>query len=411
MCCKQKKICFVGLYNEKNLGDPIIFDCTEWLYRHYLLSGVFTSKRIYLDYVQKTYNPSLIVKLRNKLNRLSGSEKMSLYYQKTIFDNTKVYFENSIQGFDLVVIVGGGIVKWTYQFFYLELTALLQTAEKLNIPVVFNAVGVEGYSENNIKCQMLKQAMQLPALIHISTRDDLYTLVNKYYDGNPCRPVLCVADPAVWVSEVYGIVKKDSNIIGLGIARGNLFIDNAIDFKSYELLEFYKSIIIDLVADGHTVEVFTNGLPADNDFADKVCSSLEKEGVCMRKRYPEDTLGLVKIISNYKAIVATRLHSCIIAYSLDVPAVGLVWNDKLSLFGHNIHCEDNFIRYSDFNSGYVVKQLYKAIDAGYDQKVKSDFRQTIVNDILEIGAKTVQIDMLEHIKYGGGKDTTSLCIK
>ncbi|WP_289225387.1 polysaccharide pyruvyl transferase family protein [Bacteroides acidifaciens] len=404
MSDKQRKICFVGLYNEKNLGDPIIFDCTEWLYGKCVESGDFVSQRLYLDYVQKTYRPSIMWKVRNRVARIFSPGRLySLSFEKMIFKKTREYFETYIKDFDLVVVVGGGIVKWTYQFFYAELTALLNAAESLNVPVVFNAVGVEGYSDSDFKCRMLKQAMQLPALIHVSTRDDLETLAGKYYDGNPRRPLLRVSDPAVWVSEAYGIKKKESRKIGVGVVRGGIFNDNAIDFGPVELLTLYKDVIRTLAADGCDVEVFTNGLPADNDFAEQVCASLVEDGVSVCRRYPENTHELVDIISGYMAIVAARLHACIIAYSLDVPAVGLVWNDKLPLFGRNILAEDNFIKHDDFSAAKIVGQLYKAAAAGYDQAVKSEFRQTIIEDIMEIDRKTISMEMKEHILIGGGK--------
>lgn len=408
---RKRKICFVGLYDEKNLGDPVISDCTEWLYRKYVAPDDFVSSRIYLDYIQKTYRPSLVMKVLNKAAGILGQEFPCRHYQDILMEKALRYFEAGIKDSDLVVVVGGGIVKWSYQFFYAELTALLNAAEKLNVPVVFNAVGVEGYSESDPKCQMLKKAMQLPALIHVSTRDDLETLIEGYYDGNPKRPVSRVSDPAVWVSDAYGIRKKDGDTIGIGIARDRIFVDNGIDFKPSELQELYEGIIRKLAGDGCDVEVFTNGLPADNDFADRVCGALAEEGYDISRRYPKDTHDLVDMISNYKAIVATRLHSCIIAYSLDVPAVGLVWNDKLSLFGRNIHAEDNFIRHDDFSAVNIVGRLYKAAAAGYDQAVKSEFRQTIIDDIMEIGRQTVAIDKSFHIMIGGGEDTTCSYIK
>ena len=30
------KIAFVGLYEEMNFGDPVIAECTEWLFLNYL---------------------------------------------------------------------------------------------------------------------------------------------------------------------------------------------------------------------------------------------------------------------------------------------------------------------------------------------------------------------------------------
>ena len=55
------KIVFVGLYNEQNLGDPIIQDSTEWLFCKHL--GVdFDQERLFLDYVTKKWQSSIVRK-------------------------------------------------------------------------------------------------------------------------------------------------------------------------------------------------------------------------------------------------------------------------------------------------------------------------------------------------------------
>ena len=90
MSDKQRKICFVGLYNEKNLGDPIIFDCTEWLYGKYVESGDFVSQRLYLDYIRKTYRPSIMCKVRNRAARIFCSGKSYLLsFEKLLFEKTR----------------------------------------------------------------------------------------------------------------------------------------------------------------------------------------------------------------------------------------------------------------------------------------------------------------------------------
>lgn len=401
---RKVKIAFVGLYNEKNYGDPIIFDTTEWLYKKNLSTSQFQSCRLYLDYVEKTYRKSLKKRIINKVYRLLCLKCPQSPSSEELLEKTKEYFDKSIGEYDLVVVVGGGIVKWTYQFFHVGLTALLQMAEKHNVPVVFNAVGVEGYSESDKKCQMLKQSMQLPALIHVSTRDDLSTLFDKYYDGKPNRPVLQVADPAVWVSEAYGIKKKDdSHIIGVGIARGKIFNDNRIDVSPEFMADLYVQIVSSLRGKGYVVEIFTNGMLSDNKFADIVFRQLLQKGIEVRKRFPSSPRDLVKMISSYKAIIATRLHSCIIAYSLDVPAIGLVWNDKLSFFGRNIHAEENFIRCENFNADYIVQKAEQAMANGYDANIRKAFRQTIIDDIMNIDKRVTSIPKCKHLLNGGGK--------
>jgi polysaccharide pyruvyl transferase WcaK-like protein len=81
--------------------------------------------------------------------------------------------------------------------------------------------------------------------------------------------------------------------------------------------------------------------------------------------------------------VAARLHACIIAYSLKIPAIGVVWNDKLTFFGRNIGCEQYFVMPRELSVGKVKKLLGKALFSQYDPSIRERYRATIVNDIGE----------------------------
>lgn len=377
------RIAFIGLYNEENLGDPIITYCTEWLYRKVMTHHEITSSYLYLDYIEKIWNKKLLFRVVNKFKQVFlGYGKTQKTVANKLLLRTQTYFEQGIQGADLVVVVGGGLVKYSYQFFYIELTALLRAGEKLDVPIILNAVGIEGYDANDARCQLLKKMFQMPSLIYISTRDDLETLIHGYFNNNPSIPVEKVADPAVWAKEAFGIeCKTDRNIIGVGVAREGIFQDNGIDFSPVQLKELYFSIIQKLLEQGCQVEIFTNGLSGDNILAKELWNELRKVNLTVVLRLPLNPRHLVEFISCYKGIIATRLHACIIAYSVNVPAVGLVWNNKLTLFGKNINREENFVTIANLNAHYIVCQLNKAIQEGYDIKIRSTFRQTILDSI------------------------------
>lgn len=48
-------ICFVGLYEQTNLGDPILAQCTEWLYQKHLSEFEVVTQRICLNKVDNNY--------------------------------------------------------------------------------------------------------------------------------------------------------------------------------------------------------------------------------------------------------------------------------------------------------------------------------------------------------------------
>lgn len=111
---------------------------------------------------------------------------------------------------------------------------------------------------------------------------------------------------------------------------------------------------------------------------------LQEQNIHCNLQIPQTPDELITIISEYKGIISARLHSCIIAYSLGIPAVGLVWNDKLKLFGKNIEAEDYFISHDKFSAEYIIQQFRKALAHGYPEATKEQFRQTIKDSTKDI---------------------------
>ena len=57
---------------------------------------------------------------------------------------------------DLVVFGGAPMFNFLYQNFYERTAVTLENAQEFQKPVIFSAIGVEGYSDTNKKCQRLK---------------------------------------------------------------------------------------------------------------------------------------------------------------------------------------------------------------------------------------------------------------
>lgn len=378
------RVCFLGLYKESNLGDEVITCCTEELYAQYLGPKVECT-RLYLDKAEKLMHFNWILKRINSLFwHLTSRDLYEQIYKYEAIALSTIYFARNLKRFDLVVVNGGGLIKFTHQFFGYSIQALLNCCSRKNIPVVINAVGVEEYDSVNVKCQYLKQALRSPSLYYISTRDNLDTLINNYFDGQPIIPCRQVCDPAVWASEIYKIKSKpNTNVVGLGIAWFDIFSAHYYRLSDNEAEQLYVNIVEMMIQNGHEVELFTNGAENDNAAAKHVQNRLKERNIEVAFRAPVNDTNLIEIISQYKAIVATRLHSCIIAYSLNIPAIGLVWNPKLSLWGENIKCKDWYFS-KDYKASEIIKALETALFRKYDSTVRNKYRNTIVDSINEI---------------------------
>lgn len=379
---KKKRISFVGLYNDTNLGDPVIAHCTEWLFTNGIDVEI---SRVFLDGPQDTLNSAFLYKVECKLRNIFQLDYPKTKYIHKIYQRGIDYFRKQIRGNDLVVMVGGGLIKYKYQVLGVEAAALCVACEKEEINLIINAVGIEGYDDGNIICRIIKQAFRSKTLKYISTRDDITLLKQNYLDKNEIVKCERVADPAVWASEAYGITKDPySVVIGLGIARSNLFLDNEHEVGEEQIIDLYEEIATILIDRGYTISLFTNGLSYDNNTAKQVQERLALKGMRIELRIPTNDKKLVETISCFKAVIATRLHSCIISYSLGIPAIGLVWNEKLSFFGDCIGTPENFIEPEHFDAIHIVNSMEKAIAKGYDFQRKLEFKATIKNNVSKI---------------------------
>jgi polysaccharide pyruvyl transferase WcaK-like protein len=262
--------------------------------------------------------------------------------------------------------------------FYYYINQIINIAEKHNVPVIFNAVGVEGYDHNDINCMTLKKSINKPCVRQITTRDDIGLLKSKYITNNEIY-LEKVADPAVWTKDAFNISKKEnSEVIGLGMLREGIFRSNGIDIGLEELLRLWSDIIAELETKDIKWQIFTNGWPSDMKFAINLMKYLKREDEIEELVVPEpgNSKELIETIANYKGIIAGRLHANIVAYSLKVPSVGIVWNDKLKFWGKYIGYPERYFLHHDFDGRKIVDELLKAIEVGYNEEAREDFKMT-----------------------------------
>jgi len=339
------RILMIGLKNGENLGDVIINDCTVYLVRNILEELEYTDYEIIsIDMMDEDYS---------------------------IIDNA-----------DLVIFTGGGIIKYKYQKFYQYIDEITNLAKQKGVQVIFNAVGVEGYDENDDNCLRLRHAINRSCVKQITTRDDIDLLKERYiYNDNIF--IQKVADSAVWTPEVYGIEKNDNNIIGLGVIREGIFKSNGIDLGLSELLELWSSIIKELESHGEEWQIFTTGWPSDMKFAINLMKYIGRDAEIETKvvKRPIKAQELARTISNYKGIIAGRLHANIISYSLNIPSIGIVWNDKCTFWGNNIGFPERFFKHDNFNGKTIVDECMNAIKVGYHEEHRNSYKMTVYNSL------------------------------
>ncbi len=387
----MKKIMLVGLIYDTNIGDKVIYDNALFLVKRALkelaIEDVLIENMDMTGDTEKTLensstksgmkgrikhfiNSILPLKLRSKMKYIIS--------QKQNFDEDSLlrYYEEKLKGSDLVIFVGGGIIKYLYQDFYRYISLIIEVCEKFGIDVLLNSVGIESYSDKDERCQRLKKALNKSCVKMITTRDDVALLKNQYIESSNILTEK-VADPAVWSYQTYAEnIGEKSEVIGLGVIRPGIFKDNNIQLSEEKQLKLWSNIIDELEKKGYTWKLFTNGLSGDYEFAQKILETKNLKPEEKLMDMPKNGEELIHIISGFKGVIAARMHANIIAYSLGIPSVGLVWNNKLKMFGENIRQPERFVTHENFKAEYIVERLEKALEEGYHIE-QEEYQQTV----------------------------------
>ena len=192
---------------------------------------------------------------------------------------------------------------------------------------------------------------------------------------NPAVELSKIADIGVWSADAYNVEKNENaNAIGIGI----IVADRFVEFHSGITPEQYDRVIVETIkileARGEKVEIFNNGDSKDEAYAKHICTLAGFNAYTIKTaKTPEDIL---KIISNYKGIISSRLHSVIPAYSLDVPFVAIKWNNKLEYFAENIGVANRVIESDRMDANTIIEEFDEAIVKGYDNNFKEEYKQT-----------------------------------
>ena len=274
--------------------------------------------------------------------------------------------ENAIKKADLIIFGGAPLFNYTYQTFYERTSIEIELAQKYNKPVIFSAIGIEHYDEDNAKCQRLKAALNLDCVKQITTRDG-YDKLEKFRSREDIV-IGKVADPAVFSGKIFDNFKmpKKKNSkkkIGIFVLRANGFKDNKYDFHRDQAAALWKDLTNELENRGYDYELITSGHFGDEAFVHYL---IQNYGINASKcvfniNLPETLLAR---ISSYDGVISCRLHPSIISFSLGIPSIGLEWNNKVGRFYENINYPDRVIQVEDLSAPYLVDKIEQAMDAG-----------------------------------------------
>ena len=293
---------------------------------------------------------------------------LKLYY----FDkNLRFHYENMVKNSDVVFFCGGGLFQQFYMNMWSGIFLLLKTCKKKNVPVYFNAIGIEK-PETWAEKIFYRYIMNNKIIKFLTVRENSDFVNNCLLKSDKkCAQVL---DSALFAQECYGVEKLSSDVIGIGAIRAEIFSDNNCGVTRNEVLYLYAGLIKEIEKRGYKWQLFTNGGKKDYRFAQEIIKFIEAPEEKLAP-FANNSMELMNTIKNYKAVIAGHLHSVILAVALDIPASGIVWTPKFIHFQKFLKL-GKFITPDKFSyASFIIDELEKSIEIGIDEQHKLCLKQ------------------------------------
>lgn len=322
------KIAVIGVYYASNLGDAVICDCVaHWLKKEYPEAIIdvidiegkieFSSQRSVSIRTLKRRHFNLMRDYWLTRHRISDR----VYYWSRIAAESHYDFYNAVaaQNYDAVIFAGGQLFM---DWLSLDICGLLERIKGKNIPIFFNACGVGSAISDTITKQLSHYLLNDHVKL-ISSRDNVEAIEKRYLQN--AKTVVATYDPALWTKEVYKIEAKQNDVIGLGI----MYSDHA---PLWKITDFWKRLIREMEKRHLKWKMFCNGSIDDYQYG---CYVLKKLGLSPEKyinQYPKTPQDLIEQIASFESMISFRLHSHIVATALDIPAIAIVWDEKLKFY-------------------------------------------------------------------------------
>lgn len=380
-------------FHSDNLGDPAIGECTAALIRQ-----AYPQARVLLQ--DMLDRPPLAGEAdlaqwrrecrRNRLRTAAarlGWDKLYTHAQWCLAHNAPGLERVESIPCDGVIFAGG-------QFFMDGLapyvSALTAAFACRGIPVFFNACGV-GSSVSGAIRRDLAAALTLPEVRLVSCRDDADRV--SAWCGRPGY-VRAVSDPALMAGQLYHIA-RDPNAVCLGLG-----IQFPSSLPEGQVRRFWHRLIARLQQDGVPFRLFTNGSRDDEAYARELLASAHlSTGPELLAPKCATAREFVQMLAGFSALISFRLHSHILACSLDIPTVAIVWDRKVPLFfrqiGHPERCLSPKAR-----PDRVLSALDQARRTGYDRPALE--KRSRESAALLLGALEQALPELSREKGGDG---------
>lgn len=390
----------VGLPYDDNLGDPLMIDTVKKLCRRELQKlNINDTKFEIIDIMARSDEKSIPIKKNfgyvfyKVLKKATTNNRKFQKYEIKSYNYGKrkafrEYFETKIKNVDFLIFVGGALITYKYnRNFHSPIYDLIQVANDNNKKVIFNSVGIEGgYDLSYESCKMVKEYLNMPNVISISTRDDFETL-KRYV---PKNNTFLTSDSVSNLGSIYNCEVQKKGI-GIGLIAPSKFDEYSDNSLSEEYIKIINETIEYCIMNSLDFRLFTNGHLEDYKFGEFLLkkNNLSQEYLIKKPVTYED---LINDINSFEKVICSRLHSCIIAYSFNIPFIGIDWNGKIDFFGKITDLADFIISPNNYSSIQdIIKKLSEFNEEYYQAKKVYDYKRSDIEFLRESIMGIIQV--------------------
>ncbi len=269
--------------------------------------------------------------------------------------------EKLVASSDIIFFAGGGLFGFSYLNLFDYTEKIVEIADKKKIPVIFSSMGINNMDATPESEKRIEKLLNKSCVRAFSGRENI-DFFKKYVHSNTQYVPQLVADPAVWVRDIYSryLTTSRDKIVGINVVRGGLFKDNGNVWNIDEEMAYLNGLK-ELLDKAHIkYRFYTNGSVLDNNALRYFAKTyqISEESLI----FPHSTREFIETVGKFKAVIAIRMHSAIVSYSLGIPSICLVWNEKIPHFYQNIGYEDRALPLSQWTCENVYESLQKLLN-------------------------------------------------
>jgi polysaccharide pyruvyl transferase WcaK-like protein len=397
-------VALCGEWNSPNLGDAVIGLSTGYLLKK-IIPGLKVMESDLSGRIKKasTGGSARFLKKANRylFYRSSFYRRAMTTALWTIKYKWKVLstWEEAVSHSDLCIVGGGHLLKDNDLDFPRKINSFVKLAGKYGKKVCFWGCGVGEHHWSKGALRLFSESFRSKNVAAIYLRDPgsrafITALLPEVTDK-----LVSSHDPALWSSETFHISRYPrSRLVGLGVTDPNTLKrigkePNNID----SALLFWEEVASMLYKQKYEFVFFTNGHPDDFALAlraaDHVGEKLRIKDRALIFERPLEAVDLVRQISRFGAIAAYRTHANVIAFSLGIPSVGLIIDEKLRQFGEDTARSRFFLGGDNIKPETIVDRLIEAMEMKFDKKQLASMKNLTENHMREMLQKNIGLQI------------------